>query len=131
MNATPEVNDELTHLSETDSYRLLADERRRLLLDVLAQTQLPVDIEELARLVVRREQSVGETDGGEETGGEETGGEESDTEMSEASEQSEIDETTLSRVKIDIYHSHLPLLADLNVVEFDTEEKKVRGFSSV
>lgn len=51
-----------THLPESERHRVLASERRRLILDVLAERSTPVDLADLAAAVATRE-SDGETDG--------------------------------------------------------------------
>ena len=81
-------------LNEDELHRLLAAERRRLAMEVLADRG-PMDIEHLAEAIVDRE--AGDVR----------------------------DERTLKRAKIDLYHCHLPLMADLGAIEFDRRTKRV------
>ena len=81
-------------LNEDEVHRLLAAERRRLAVEVLADRG-PMDLECLAEAIVDRE--AGDVR----------------------------DERTLQRAKIDLYHCHLPLMADLGAIEFDRRSKRV------
>jgi len=76
-------------VSESDRHRLLANERRRIALDVLELGGEAVDIEELAREVATLE-TAGDVD------------------------QSIIDDVALS-----LHHVHLPMMNDLGVVDYD------------
>lgn len=84
-------------LTESDRHRLLAAERRRLALDILAGRQSPVDLGALAEALAVRERT---TDG---------------------------DPGTVEDVAVDLYHRHLPLMADLGVVEFDPQAGRVEA----
>ncbi|WP_312909471.1 DUF7344 domain-containing protein [Natronosalvus caseinilyticus] len=79
-------------LTTSDRHRLLADDRRRLVLDILAGTTTPVDLEELAAGVAAREEGV-------------------DTP----------DEEGADRVATTLHHHHLPKMADMHVLEYDSE----------
>lgn len=83
-------------LSEDEVHRLLAVERRRLALDVLAGGG-PRGLAALAEEVVERERDGDRT------------------------------EHAVHLAMVDLYHCHLPLMADLGVIEFDRREKRVVG----
>lgn len=83
-------------LSESDRHRLLGVERRRHVLSVLARRRPPVDVETLATEVAARESGV---DGP--------------------------DEDAVERVAVSLHHTHLPLMADLGVVEYDPASGEV------
>ena len=81
-------------LSEDDVHRLLAAERRRVALDVLAERG-PMGVERLAEAIVDHE--AGDVR----------------------------DERTIRRAMIDLYHCHLPLMADLGAIVFDHGSMRV------
>lgn len=83
-------------LSEDDVHRLLAAERRRMALDVLAGGG-PWGLEELAEAIVERER------------------------------HGDVTEHAVSRAMVDLYHAHLPLMADLGAIEYDRRERRVVG----
>lgn len=85
-------------LSESDRHRLLAAERRRVLLDVLSDPTPPCDLEELAAAVIAREEGT-------------------DDPEDEVREQ----------VVVSLYHHHLPMMADLGVLDFDREAGRVES----
>jgi predicted transcriptional regulator len=76
-------------LTESDVHRLLAADRRRLALDVLSERG-SMGLGELAEAVVERE-----------------------------GEAREPPFDAVRRTKVDLYHRHLPLMADMGVVSFD------------
>jgi hypothetical protein len=86
----------IADLTETERHRILADGRRRTLLDVLAAESTPMDLEDLATEVVRREV-----------------------------ESERVDHSDVDRVATELYHNHIPKLEDRNVLEFDPEECRV------
>lgn len=75
-------------LTRSDQFRLLADEQRRTILEVLADTSTPIDLEELARVIA---------------------------DDAEAADQ----------LAIVLHHKHLPLMADLQVIEYDRDRKQI------
>lgn len=77
-----------------EMYRSLVNERRRILLCVLARTTGQTSVATLAEAVARREQPA-----------------ESDQSEREPQE----------RVRISLYHNHLPTLAQWGLIEFDPE----------
>ena len=85
-----EIRDGITaELSEEERYRLLADEQRRTVLDCLGDGPA-IELERLARDVTARELGT-------------------DTP----------NESAVARTRVQLHHVHLPLLADLDVVEYD------------
>lgn len=87
---------EKTKLSEQDRHRLLAAERRRATLDVLADRELPVGVEDLAEDVVAKEE---DTDG--------------------------IDVNAVETVAISLHHHHLPMMDDLGVIQYDPTSHRI------
>lgn len=85
-------------LSESERHRALASDRRRHALAVLGGTNPPTDLRPLAAAVARRE-----AHGGAPT------------------------PAAVDRVRISLYHRHLPLLDDLGIVEFDPGAKRVEA----
>lgn len=77
-------------LTENERYCLLAEERRRMALDVLTDRATPVDLEDLAAAVVARVTSV-----------------------------EGVDEETVERMAIRLHHGDLPKMADLGVIDYD------------
>ncbi|MFC7215463.1 hypothetical protein ACFQO4_15405 [Saliphagus sp. GCM10025334] len=84
-------------LTTSDRHRLLADDRRRLVLDILAGTTTPVDLEELAAGIATREDGVDAPDEG-----------------------------GADRVATTLHHHHLPKMADMHVLEYDPETNVIR-----
>jgi hypothetical protein len=85
-----------TALSDTARYRLLADDRRRTVLGVLATRTGPIDLMELATVVAVHE-----------------------------SDADEIPDGALERVAVALHHQHLPKLDEVDVVDYDTEASRV------
>lgn len=83
-------------LTESERHRLLSDDRRRLVLDVLPTRTTPIELGELARAIAKREV---------------------DTE--------EPDSEYVDRVAISLHHSHLPKIAHLDVIDYDPESKRI------
>lgn len=91
-----EMKRRTTELSASEWHRLLAVERRRLALDTLADETRPSDLETLAREMAARESESGTTD-----------------------------EETIEQVKISLHHSHLPVLAEVGVIDYDPETHRI------
>lgn len=83
-------------------YGALADERRRQVVSTLTHESVPIDVETLARRVTVREACA-------------------DTAM--------VTEERIREVCLSLYHHHLPKLADVGLIEYDTEEKVVEGLA--
>lgn len=83
-------------LTETDRHRLLAAERRRLVLTVLAERPPSVELEELTTEIAAREPGVDATD-----------------------------EETVERVALTLHHTHLPTLAEMGVVDYDLQTQRI------
>lgn len=101
MNRSKRAHDgptEAAELTEDDRHRLLAAERRRIALDVLAERTVPVDLETLAAAVAARE-----TDDPDEPTGD-----------------------AVERVAVTLHHAHLPRMADYGVIDYDRESGQVR-----
>lgn len=82
-------------LSESDRHRLLASERRRVVLDVLANRSPPVDLEDLAGAVAAREADEGR------------------------------DGSDAGRVAIMLHHRHLPILTEIGVLEYEPSSRRI------
>ena len=88
--------DGMYSLSESDRHRLLASDRRRIGLEVLSEYRSPVGIEELATEIGKREADSGS-----------------------------VTEDAVERIAVDLHHVHLPLMAELGVVDYDLDSKHV------
>lgn len=85
-------------LTVSEQHDVLASERRRTILDVLAETQLPLDTATLAREIVDREYGSGDSDG------------------------------ALARVRMSLHHTHLPKLHRVGIVEYDPESNHIETY---
>ena len=83
-------------LPDHEYHRLLASDRRRVVLDVLEGRPGPTDLAELARLVAEREESA-------------------------ATPRPE----SVGRVELTLHHNHLPRLDDAGVIEYRPGAKRV------
>jgi hypothetical protein len=81
---------------ERDYYRLLADDRRRTALGVLTEREPPITLEALAEEVAARESDAG--------------GREADP---------------VDRIRVELHHVHLPVLAENDLVEYDWRAGRV------
>jgi len=86
-------------IDEDTRYRLLADDRRRTLLDFLDPDRRPVALADLARRVASFE--------------------------SESTTDAETDGLNARPVYHTLYHVHVPKLADAGVVSFDPDRRTV------
>lgn len=86
---SPNSRSEPPRLTESERYRLLSDERRRIVLDVLDGRSAPLHLEELASAVAEREAG---------------GGGATDAQRA---------------VVVALHHNHLPRLADVGLVGYD------------
>jgi len=85
--------------AQDEVYDALANERRRAVVCVLMRESAPIDLQTLARRVTTQE-------------------------LPDASPET----TELTRrVRVSLYHTHLPKLADLDLLEFDTEKMTVES----
>lgn len=92
----PDTQAQRTELTESERYRVLADERRRLVLDILDSRAGSLGLDDLADIVVDR------SDG----------------------QQNTRPET--KRVRVSLHHKHLPLLDHHGLVDYDGETRRVR-----
>lgn len=88
-------------LSESEWHRLLASKRRRLVLDVLADRTAPVDLEEVATEIAAREDDVDAAD-----------------------------EKAIERVGFSLHHVHLPMAAEVGVIDYDRDAVRVEACPS-
>lgn len=87
---------EVADLTETERHRLLASERRRILISILSAHSPPVDLETLAEKIAQRDVIV-------------------DT----------VDDDTVNRIMVVLRHKHLPMLVDMEIVAFDQEANQI------
>lgn len=83
-------------LTESERYRVLEAERRRLILAILAERMTPIDLLELATEIVAREAGPNATD-----------------------------EEAIERVAITLHHTHLPILDEKGVVDYDLRSQRI------
>ncbi|WP_254765074.1 DUF7344 domain-containing protein [Natrinema marinum] len=83
---------------ESHRHRLLTSTRRRLTLDVLAGVTEPVSLSELATGIVAREDGV-----------------------------DAVDEASVGPVSVDLHHVHLPLMADIGIIDYDPETRRIES----
>ncbi len=84
------------HLTESEYHEVLAVDRRRTTLNVLAEVTTPVELEDLAATVAAREDDV-----------------------DVAAEED------VNVVIITLHHAHLPKLDTLGVIDYDPEARRV------
>ena len=101
-DSTPIVIDVEAALDEV--YSALANERRRATLAVLTEKSIPLDLETLAREVAAKEHY--------------------DERQSPSSGD-------IRHVKTTLYHSHLPKLDHLDLIEFDADQKTVEDVAEM
>jgi len=92
----PDAQAQRTDLTDSERCRILADERRRLVLDILEGQAGGLRLDELAETVVDR----------------------SDGQPGKRS--------ATNRVRVSLHHKHLPLLEAYGVIEYDHETHWVR-----
>lgn len=90
------ANGSIVDLPAGERHRLLAADRRRLVLQVLAGEAPPVDLEGLAAAVAAREAA-----------------------------DDAVEEQTVERVTITLHHNHLPTLAAAGALEYDPESNRI------
>lgn len=78
-------------IPDSEYHRLLSSERRRLLLDVLDEQSTVVDLETAAEALAEREAGDGK-----------------------------VASDSIDEIAITLHHTHLPMLADAGVLEYDT-----------
>ncbi len=83
-------------LSDSDRYQILASQRRRIVLDIVADWQPPISLAELATAVVERER---EADGS--------------------------DKVTVDQVRISLHHNHLPKLSENGILDYDPQSHTI------
>lgn len=83
-------------LTESERYRVLEAERRRLVLAILAEQMTSVGLLELATEIVAREAGNDTTD-----------------------------EEAIERVAITLHHTHLPILDEKGVVDYDLRSQRI------
>lgn len=89
-------------LTTSERHELLAAERRRITLEVLAGRTNPLDLQELATEVATREDGV------------------------EAGDQED-----MKRLVLTLHHTHLPRMAELGVLEYDPDSRRIDPDSSI
>lgn len=87
---------EIADLTENERHRLLASERRRILTTILSACSPPIDLETLAKKIAERDVAVGT-----------------------------VDDDTVDRMMAILHHKHLPMLADMGLLETDPETNQI------
>ncbi|RDI70948.1 DUF7344 domain-containing protein [Halopelagius longus] len=95
----PDSLAETSHVSRDDLFEALANSRRRTVLSKIADSGTPVELRTLARAVAREE----------------------------AEPDDEVSEETFESVSLTLYHTHLPKLAHLGLIEFDARRRVVES----
>lgn len=83
-------------LTETERHRLLTSERRQRLLPILSNQTPPMDIDTVTEKIVQRDAEL----------------ETADNELHE-------------RVKTKLHHTHLPMMSDMGILEYDSEGNRI------
>lgn len=91
---------ETGNVSRDDLFEALTESRRRTVLSAIATDGTPIELRALARAVAREEANVADAD---------------------------VSEDTFERVSVSLYHTHLPKLANLGLIEFDARERVVES----
>lgn len=101
----PTTNDRAvaTELTESERHILLASERRRRTLSVLVDRSGAVDLPDLAAAVARSERRAERVRGG----------------------AAPVSDDRVEQVAVALHHAHLPHMADLGVVSYDPESRRV------
>jgi hypothetical protein len=87
---------EIADLTETERHRLLTSERRRILITILSTHTPPVDLETLAEKIVDRDVAI-----------------------------ESVDDGIVNRMMTVLRHKHLPMLSDMEILEFDPEANQI------
>ena len=85
-------------LARSDHHRLLASERRRLVLDVLQGRTTTVELGELAAGIVAREDGA-----------------------------DAVDDATVEYVSVSLHHAHLPAMDELGILTYDSAARRVES----
>ncbi|PCR88959.1 DUF7344 domain-containing protein [Natrinema ejinorense] len=93
-HASPDAND----LTESDRYRLLSSERRRITLDVLVGQEPPIELTELATGIAARENGA------------------------EA-----IDDEIVAYVACSLHHVHLPVIDEFGLIDYAPDANRIRS----
>ncbi len=95
--------DEIVHdvssiatLTEGERHQLLESERRRFALHILGERPGPMDLEELAEEIARREDGVDHAD-----------------------------EEAVGRIACALHHCHLPMMAETGVLTYDPQDHRI------
>lgn len=87
---------EIADLTETERHRLLASERRRILVTILSTHTPPADLETLAEKIVDRDVAI-----------------------------ESVDDGVVDRMMTVLRHKHLPILSDMGLIEFDADANQI------
>ncbi len=95
-NATTDDGTKAVELTESDRHELLAAERRRLTLDILEGKTASIELASLATGIAARERGLDAAD-----------------------------EDVVKRVTVSLHHTHLPIMVDAGVLDYDPEAKRI------
>lgn len=85
-------------LTETERHQLLSASKRRTAVSVLTDRSVPIGLRELATVVA-----------------------------AETTDSETLSEDTLQRTAAHLHHQHLPLMDDLNVIDYNTDTNTVES----
>ena len=83
-------------MSESDRHWILSNERRRTTLAVMEGRSMPIELDTMAREIANLNRDT-----------------------------ATVGEEAVDRLAIALHHNHLPMLADLGVITYDPEKKRV------
>ncbi|WP_431358868.1 DUF7344 domain-containing protein [Halovenus amylolytica] len=86
----------LADLTETERHRLLAAERRRILITILSSSSSPIQMETLAKKIAERETST-----------------------------TTVDESIVDRMMVSLHHTHLPMMANMGIIGSNPETNQI------
>lgn len=96
----PDSLAETSHVPRDDLFEALANSRRRTVLSKIADAGTPVELRTLARAVAREEAG---------------------------SDDADVSDEAFESVSLTLYHTHLPKLAHLGLIEFDARRRVVES----
>ena len=89
---------EIEQLTDSEYFQLLSADRRRVVLEVLAEQTAPVELDALAAAVAAQE-----------------------------TDEDTVSEEMVKQVSLTLHHIHLPKMADFGVVEYDSSACRVKS----
>lgn len=97
--SSSETPNDSQDVTESQRHRILSSERRRILLDVLAERTTPLDVDTLAKAIENVER-----------------------------DRDTPDPEDIAQIAAGLHHNHLPKLGEAGVVEYDRTANRVTSF---